>query len=260
MGFIHSVILGVVEGLTEFLPVSSTAHLILASYLLKLPQSDYLKSFEIIIQLGAILAVVALYWKRFLEWEVLKKVFVAFLPTGAIGLLLYKVLKRYLLGNVSVVLWALALGGLLLILLEKFYFPKRAAAASGADTDVRDLTYRQCLALGLFQAAAMVPGVSRSAATIVGGMFMGIKRRAIVEFSFLLAVPTMAAATGLDLLKSAGSWNASQAHLLIVGFAVSFATALMAVRWFLKYVQRHSFTPFGAYRIALAVTFLGLWR
>ncbi|MFL5619928.1 MAG: undecaprenyl-diphosphate phosphatase, partial [Gemmatimonadaceae bacterium] len=161
---LHAVLLGIVEGITEFLPISSTAHLILASRALGLSETEFLKSFEIIIQLGAILSVVVLYWKRFLDVEVLKKLVVAVIPTGVIGLTVYKAIKGYLLGNVAVVL--------------------------------------STLLIGLFQAIAVIPGVSRSAATIVGGSLLGVSKRTIVEFSFMLAVPTMLAATGLELLKS----------------------------------------------------------
>ncbi|MBI4085067.1 MAG: undecaprenyl-diphosphate phosphatase [Candidatus Liptonbacteria bacterium] len=248
---IQAVILGVIEGFTEFLPISSTAHLILASDVLRITQSDYVKSFEIIIQLGAVLAVVWLYWKDLVKIEILKKLLVAFLPTGILGFLFYKAVKNYLLGNISVVLWSLAVGGIFLILLEKFL-----RGTKQETLDMNAISYRQCLALGLFQSVAMIPGVSRSAATIVGGLLMGIPRKTIVEFSFLLAVPTMAAATGLDLLKSAGAWNADQAGVLLLGFVVSFITAVLAVKWLLRYIARHTFTSFGIYRLLLVLIFL----
>jgi undecaprenyl-diphosphatase len=248
----QSVILGVVEGITEFLPISSTAHLILASDLLRIAQSEYVKSFEIIIQLGAILAIVWLYWRSFLNIELLKKIIVAFIPTGILGLVFYKIVKTYFLGNVAIVLWALAIGGILLIVLEKFHLHKMDREA----IDVTKITYRQCLWLGVFQSIAMIPGVSRSAATIVGGMLMGVPRKTIVEFSFLLAVPTMAAATGLDLLKSSGSWSGSQVGVLAVGFIVSFVMAVAAVKWLLQYIQRNTFVPFGIYRLLVVAAFL----
>ncbi len=252
LNLFHAIILGIVEGVTEFLPISSTAHLILTADLLKIPQTEYIKSFEIIIQLGAILAVVVLYWKKFLDFEFLKKLIIAFIPTGILGLLFYKIIKTYLLGNINVVLWSLALGGLALILFEK-YFTKKDEAR---ELDVRDISYKHCIFLGLFQSIAMIPGVSRSAATIIGGLTLGIPKRTIVEFSFLLAVPTMAAATGLDLLKNASSFSASQANSLALGFIVSFVMAIISIRWLLGYIKNHTFTAFGVYRIALVILFL----
>jgi undecaprenyl-diphosphatase len=249
----YAVIFGVIEGLTEFLPISSTAHLILAADFLHLFSSDYLKSFEIIIQLGAILAVVFLYFKSFLDKEIIQRLVVAFLPTGIIGFAFYKLIKNYLLGNISVVLWSLAAGGLILILLEKYFFQKRKI---NSEISVKNISYSQCIVLGLFQAIAMIPGISRSASTIVGGLFLKIPRRTIVEFSFLLAVPTMLAATGLDFLKNAGAFDLSQFHFLAVGFIASFLTALLAIRWLLSYIQRKDFVLFGFYRIALAILFL----
>lgn len=243
-------ILGIVEGFTEFLPISSTAHLILASDLMRIAQSDFTKTFEIVIQSGAILAVIALYWKRFLEWESLKKIAAAFIPTGILGLALYKVVKTYLIGDTTIVLWSLALGGIALILFEKLFAEKDTVA------NLKDITYKQAVGIGLFQAIAMVPGVSRSAATIVGGMILGLRRELIVEFSFLLAVPTMLAATGLDLVKSAHAISSSEFGVLAIGFVVSFATAIVGIKFLLGYVRKHTFTAFGVYRILLVLAFL----
>ena len=243
----HALLLGIIEGVTEFLPVSSTAHLILASDALRLATTDFLKSFEIIIQLGAILSVLVLYWRRFLNWHILAKLVVAFIPTGIIGLALYRVVKT-LLGSVSVVLWMLLLGGIALIIFERF--------STGADTDpdFSEITYRRALLVGLFQALAIVPGVSRSAATIVGGSLIGISKRTIVEFSFMLAVPTMLAASGLELLKGYSALN-GHFSVLAIGFVVSFITAVIAIKSFLAYLKRHDFTLFGWYRIVLAIAF-----
>lgn len=252
LNLLNAVILGIVEGLTEFLPISSTAHLILTADLLRMQQSEYVKSFEIIIQLGAILAVVFLYWRSFLDTEILKRLLVAFIPTGVLGLLLYKIVKTYLMGNLSVVLWSLAFGGLFLILFEK-YFPKSSAQQEG---DLKKITYRQCVALGFFQAVAMIPGVSRAAATIIGGLSLGIPRKTIVEFSFLLAVPVMAAATGLDFIKNVDAFSLDQLQFLAVGFVTSFVMAVVAIRWLLSYIQKHDFVWFGIYRIILVGLFL----
>lgn len=253
MEYISAVILGVVEGITEFLPVSSTGHLILASSLLGISQSEFQKTFEIVVQLGAILAVVALYWRAFLNLEVLKRIAVGFIPTGIIGLALYKVVKTYLIGNEMVVLWALLIGGIGLIAFELWH-----SEGESAVSDIAAMPYRTAACIGLFQAIAVIPGVSRSAATIVGGLILGLKRRTIVEFSFLLAVPTMLAASGLDLLKHGASFSAHEAGLLAVGFGVCFVVALMSIKWLLGFVRGHSFVPFGIYRIALALVFFAL--
>lgn len=251
MNAIQAIIIGIVEGITEFLPISSTGHMILATKLLAIPDSEFVKSFEIIIQLGAILAVLVYRGLAFRSWELIKKIFVAFIPTGVIGLALYSIVKHYLLGNTTVVLWSLLLGGIALIAFEKWHAPK--------ETDIQELskiTYKQAVLIGIFQAFAIIPGVSRSAATIVGGMMLGIKRATIVEFSFLLAIPTMAAATGLDILKNRELLMNSNMSLLAVGLVTSFISAFIAIRWFLGFIQKHTFTPFGWYRIIVALTFL----
>ena len=251
LNFLDAIILGIVEGITEFLPISSTAHLFLASDILKLTQTEFLKSFEIIIQLGAILAVVILYWKELLKLEIIKKLIVAFIPTGILGLVFYKIIKTYLLGNVSVVLWSLFLGGIFLIIFERWHKEKESSFE-----DISNISYKQCLYIGLFQSIAMIPGVSRSAATIIGGLFLGLKRKTIVEFSFLLAVPTMLAATGLDLAKNYKSFSLSESHLLLAGFIASFVMAIVGIKFFLAYIQKNSFTAFGIYRIIAVVLFL----
>ena len=246
----HTIILGVVEGITEFLPISSTAHLILTAKLLNLPQTEYIKSFEIIIQLGAILSVVALYWRSLLDLEVIKRLIVAFIPTGIIGLIVYKFAKQYLLGNTSVVLWALLLGGILIIVFEYLYKPKDVD-----NQEIRSIPYKHCLAIGLFQSIAIVPGVSRSAATVIGGLLLGLNRKTIIEFSFLLAVPTMLAASSLDLIKSADSFSIDQIWFLGVGFVVSFIVALLSIKFLLRYIKKHDFKAFGVYRIVIAILF-----
>lgn len=250
MTWLDSVILGIVEGITEFLPISSTGHLILVSTLLGLPSTEFLKSFEIAIQLGAILAVVMLFWRSFLDIGILKKIAAAFIPTAIIGLALHSFAKQYLLGNVQVVLWALAIGGVALIIFELLHKENESG-----QSDVRDITYKQAVLVGLFQALAIVPGVSRSAATIVGGLIVGIRRVAIVEFSFLLAVPVMLAATGLDLVKSAGVFSSADFGNLAIGFTTSFVVAFLSIRFLLQYVRKHTFIPFGIYRIVIALAF-----
>ncbi len=253
MNFLDAIILGAIEGVTEFLPISSTGHLILASHLLKLPDSSFLTSFEIAIQLGAICAVVLLYWKSFLNIEILKRILAGFVPTAIVGLLLYSFIKHQLLGNELVVVAALALGGVVLIMFE-FLHKERPGAPEGLET----ITYRQAFLVGLAQSVAVIPGVSRSAATILGGLVLGIRRTTIVEFSFLLAVPTMGAAVLLDVLKSYQSFTTDGLGYIAVGFGTAFIVALAAVRFLLKFVKTATFIPFGIYRVVLAALFFFL--
>lgn len=249
----HAFILGVVEGVTEFLPISSTGHLILAGRALGLPESEFLKSFDIAIQLGAILAVVVLYGRSFLvNREVIKRVAAAFVPTAVVGAVFYKMIKHFLLGNSSVVVWALFLGGVFLIVFEKWHQEK-----PDAQDDVVKISYKQAVLIGLFQAVAMIPGVSRSAATIIGGLVLGLRRKTIVEFSFLLAVPTMLAASVLDLVKSANDFvlDGPAVTFLAVGFVTSFVVAIASIKFLLQFIQRHDFTAFGIYRVLLAIVY-----
>ena len=181
MNLLQAVILGLVEGITEFLPISSTGHLMLSGSLLGLAKTEFLKSFEIAIQLGAIGAAAVLYWRTvFTNWEAIKRIIVAFIPTGILGLLFYKIIKTYLLDSNAVVLGSLLVGGAGLIIFELWRRERE-----GSIKDLAKLTYPQALLIGLFQSVAMIPGISRSAATIVGGLILGISRAAIVEFSFL---------------------------------------------------------------------------
>lgn len=257
MNLFSTIILSIIEGVTEFLPISSTGHLILAAHILRVPQTDFAKSFEIIIQLGAILSVVFLYWKKILSSKSLwRPLFFAFIPTAVIGLLLYKLVKSFLLGNTTITLLALFIGGVILIGIEKWnkvkYMLKTGMTEPKA---IEQLSIKQALVIGLAQSVSIIPGVSRAAATIIGGLFVGMDRKTAVEFSFLLAIPTMAAATGLDLLKSGFSFTQDEWMLLGIGFIGAFITATFAVKYFLKYVQNHTFVAFGVYRIILAIAF-----
>lgn len=251
MNLLHAVVFGVVEGVTEFLPISSTGHLILAARVLKYAQTDFLKSFEIAIQLGAILSVVVLYWRLLLvDSKVLKRVIAAFAPTAIIGVIFYKIIKKVLLGSDRIVLWALFLGGIFLIIFELLYREKK-----DAKDEISSITYKQAFIIGIAQSIAMVPGVSRAAATIIGGLALGLKRKTIVEFSFLLAVPTMLAAVSLDLIKNASAFTKDQFVFLAAGFAVSFIVAVMAIKFLLLFIKRHNFIGFGVYRVAVALLF-----
>lgn len=241
-------ILGVVEGLTEFLPISSTGHLILAAGYFALPPTEFQKTFEIAIQLGAILAVVFLYAKRLLrDRRTVMLVVTGFIPTALIGFLLHDFVKSVLLGSVATVLWSLFVGGIVIVLFEVLHRERKSDAA-----DLTRVSFAQAVLIGLFQSIALIPGVSRAAATILGGELIGLRRTTATEFSFLLAIPTMAAAAGLDLVKSAGSFTSGDVVTLGVGFIVSFLTALAVIRWLLRFIQHHSFVLFGVYRIVLA--------
>jgi undecaprenyl-diphosphatase len=255
MTVLSAIILGVIEGLTEFLPISSTGHMILAEHLLGISATDAVKTFDIVIQVGAILAIAILYWRRFLQSRrALLLIIAAFIPTGVIGLLLHGFV-RTLLGSTQVVSWALLLGGIFLIVFERLYRESRSATET-----IEEITVKQAVIIGLFQAIAIIPGVSRAAATIVGGLLLGLKRRTIVEFSFLLAVPTMLAASALDLLKTSSAITGHDFLLIGIGFMTSFIVAIVAVRWFLSYIRNHTFTSFGIYRIIVGVLCLLLLR
>src|ERR1035437_7666588 len=226
MNILQALILSIVEGVSEFLPISSTGHMILAANLLKIAQSGFVKDFEIIIQLGAILAIVVLYWSTlFKSIEVWKRIIVAFIPTAIIGLVLFKFIKTYLLGNLYVTLVSLLIGGIILIVLELIYKEKEHHI-----DDIAKMTLPKAFVIGLFQSIAIIPGVSRSAATIVGALFLGTKRKAAAEFSFILAVPTMLAATGLDLIKTNLSYSFNEWVILVIGFFGAFIVALVSVK------------------------------
>jgi undecaprenyl-diphosphatase len=246
--FIDSIILGIIEGLTEFLPVSSTGHLILASTALGLEHTEFLKTFQISIQLGAIAAILFQFPRSFIDREILKRIAIAFVPTMAVGLVAYDFVRGTLFGNETVVVVTLILGGIIMILFDRWKRPE-------AEGDVRSISMKQAALIGVFQSCAMVPGVSRSGATVIGGLSLGIPRTAIVEFSFLLAVPTMLAATALDILKTPASLSSEELTFLAIGFLTAFLVAAITVRWFLGFIRTSSFTSFGVYRIVLGAVF-----
>jgi undecaprenyl-diphosphatase len=249
MDFITAFILGIVQGISEFLPISSTGHMILASHLMGLKHTEFLKSFEIAIQVGTILSVVVLYWRSLLvDFEVIKRLVVAFIPTGVLGLTLYKLIKGYLLDSETVVLCSLLIGGIFIVAFEYWYREK-----DDATSEIREISYKNAVIIGLFQSIAMIPGVSRSASTILGGLWLGLKRKTIVEFTFLLAVPTMLAATGYDLIKSGSQFSFDQIQYLLVGFVTAFVVALLTIKFLLQFIKTHTFIPFGIYRIVLVV-------
>ena len=223
--------------------------MILASHLMGLKHTEFLKSFEIAIQVGTILSVVVLYWRSLLvDIEVIKRLIVAFIPTGILGLTLYKIIKGYLLGSETVVLCSLLIGGMILVAFEWWYEEEEDAAS-----EIREISCKNTLIIGLFQSIAMIPGVSRSASTIVGGLMLGLKRKTIVEFTFMLAVPTMLAATGYDLLKSGSQFSMGQFQYLLAGFVTAFIVALFSIKFLLRFIKTHTFIPFGVYRIVLVI-------
>lgn len=251
MNFFQALILGIVEGITEFLPISSTGHLILAGKLMGIPQTDFVKSFEIIIQLGAILSVVVLYTRMLLKRVSLwPKILAAFLPTAVIGFILYKLIKQFLLGNVVVTVVALGLGGIAFLILEHVLKDKEFKTKS-----LEEMGYKQSFLVGITQSISVIPGVSRSAASIFGAMVVGVDRTTAVEFSFLLAIPTMVAATGLDLFKSSFAFTGHEYQLLAVGFVTAFITALITIKAFLSFIKTNTFVPFAWYRIILSIVF-----
>ena len=249
MTFLQALILGLVEGLTEFIPVSSTGHLLAVAKLMRLELTPFVTSFTIYIQLGAILAVLVLYFKKLLlNRHNFFNVVMAFIPTAIIGLVLYPFIKKILLESLLTVAVALIVGGLALIIFE-YWFKKQA------DKN-KPLSLRRSFIVGICQALAVIPGVSRSGATIIGGLLLGINRQTIVEFSFLLAIPTMAAATGLDLIKSDFNFSNNEWLMIAVGFMTAFGSAILAVKWFISFVSKGSFVGFGWYRIAAGLLIL----
>jgi undecaprenyl-diphosphatase len=257
-----AVLLGVVEGITEFIPVSSTGHLILVGHLLGFV-GEKAASFEVAIQLGAILSVVVLYWRRFigliptpsavypdstlLGWSGLWRITLATIPALIVGFLARHIIKEQLFTPLAVT-WALALGGVAILLAEKFVSRRRSRS-------LETLTATQAFGVGLFQVLALWPGTSRAAATIVGGMLVGIERKGAAEFSFLIAVPIMFAATGYELVKMRSLFAAQDFVQFGVGFVISFLVALVAIKAFVSFLSRWSLEPFAWYRIAVAAIF-----
>ena len=256
-----AILLGIVEGVTEFIPVSSTGHLILATELFGYDAAQW-SLFNVVIQLGAILAVVYQYWDTFwkalvdlLHWDrrgvrFARNIILAFIPSAVLGLLLKKQID-FMLGSPLVVAWALIVGGIAILAIEKLVPSQNAAAAEDSEAGVAELPATTVLGVGLAQCLAMVPGVSRSGATIMGALAMGVNRKTAAEFSFFLAVPTMIGATTLELLTKSNELSGGSVGWgeIGVGFVVSFVVALFVIRAFVAYVSRHGFAPFAWYRI-----------
>lgn len=256
MTITQSIIMGIVEGLTEFLPISSTGHMILVSEFMKITQSDFLKTFEICIQVGAIMAVVVLYFNQLWNKVMIQKLIVGFIPTGILGLLVYKHIKT-LLGSQYLVATTLLIGGIIILIAEKWYNKK---LDTGDIPNTHAVSYPQAIILGLCQSIAIIPGVSRSGAMIIGGMIMKLPRTLVVEFTFLLAIPTMISATAYTLYKNHDTLtHGGNIGILLLGTFVAFIVALLVIKFFLNYIRTKSFNIFGWYRIALAlVVFIAL--
>lgn len=250
MTIFDAIILGTLEGLTEFLPISSTGHLIMASHLLGLEQTNAHKTFEVAIQLGSILAVLFLFAKRLLVDKILwVKIIIAFLPTAVFGFLFYKTIKA--LFGIETVAIMLVVGGIIFLIIEYF----RRNHDDSKDKTIDDLSIKEALTIGLFQSFSMVPGTSRSGATMIGGLFAGLSRKSAAEFSFLLAIPTMFVATFYDLYKNRSEMIIDDYSLLAIGFVTAFVVAFVTVKAMMKFLTTHTFVAFGIYRIIVGLTF-----
>lgn len=250
MTLFQTLILSAVEGFTEFLPISSTGHLILTAQMLGVSQTEFIKSFEIIIQLGAILAVVAIYFKTLFNKKIWPQIIIAFIPSAIIGFALYNFIKGYLFENSLIVVIALFIGGLIYIIVEYLHKDKKQDKGK-----IEDISNKNALIIGLFQSVSIIPGVSRAGSSILGALLLGINRKIAAEFSFILAVPTIFGATVLDISQTRLSFASNELFLLAVGFIASFIFAFISVKLLIKYVERHSFIIFGVYRIILAIVF-----
>jgi undecaprenyl-diphosphatase len=247
MTYLQAIIIAIVEGITEFLPVSSTGHMIIAQSMLGVQSTEFVKAFTVNIQFGAILSVIVLYWKRFFQtWDFYFRLFVACLPL-IIAYLLEKQIDT-MLESVMIVAIALLLGGILLIFVDRWF--------ERPENENTKLTYKKALIIGFFQIISVIPGVSRSAATIVGGMSQKLSRKAAAEFSFFLAVPTMFAASALKLVGNYKLISAENINLLLVGNLVSFIVAIIAIKSFIAFLTRYGFKWFGYYRIAVGLVII----
>jgi undecaprenyl-diphosphatase len=258
MGIIEAIILAIIEGITEYLPVSSTGHMIIASSFMRIAGDDFTKLFTIVIQLGAIMSVVVLYWKRFFQsLDFYYKLLVAFMPAVVLGLLLNDFIDELLESPVTVAV-SLIIGGFILLKVDD-WFKSNEMLDEENPTAHSEISYLTALKIGFFQCLAMIPGTSRSGASIVGGMSQKINRKTAAEFSFFLAVPTMFGATakkGYDYYKAGFELTSNQINYLIIGNVIAFVVALLAIKSFIDYLSKKGFKIFGYYRIILGVTLL----
>jgi len=248
MNIIESIVIAIVEGLTEYLPISSTGHMIITSSLMGIHKDEFTKIYEVVIQLGAIMAVVVLYWRKFLDftkWQFYARLIVAVIPALVLGKILSDTIDQLLESPLTVAI-TLFLGGIVLLFIDRYFVDNKI-------DDEKELTYKQSFVTGLWQCLALIPGVSRSAASIIGGMQQGMSRRLAAEFSFFLAVPTMFAATVYKLYSNNQSFSSEQVKLLVVGNIVAFIVAIIAIRFFIGFLQKYGFRFFGWYRIIAGI-------
>ena len=254
MSILESIILAIIEGVTEFLPVSSTGHMIIGSSLMGIADDPFTKMFTVAIQLGAILSVVVLYWKRFFQsWDFYFKILLGFIPAVIFGLLLKDTIDA-LLERVDIVAYMLLAGGIFFLFIDKLFDTEHLAD--------QEVTYRKAFRIGFFQVIAMVPGVSRSAATIIGGLSQKLNKKTAAEFSFFLAVPTMFGATVLSMFnfyRSGATFGESEITALVIGNVVAFLVAMAAIKSFISFLTRHGFKIFGYYRIVVGTILLVLY-
>ena len=249
MTWLEAIIISIVEGITEFLPISSTGHMILTQGILGIETNDFIKAFIVNIQFGAILSVVVLYWRHFIQTvNFYLKLFVAFIPAAILGFLLSDFIDS-MLENVYVVAVTMILGGIILLFIDKWF---------NKPIEDQTISYPTAFKIGLFQCISMIPGVSRSAATIIGGMTQRLNRKTAAEFSFFLAVPTMFAASGYKLMSNYKAIDLQNIEILIVGNIVAFIVAMIAIKSFITYLTKHGFKVFGYYRIIVGVAILAL--
>ncbi len=256
MSIFQAIIVAIVEGLTEYLPISSTGHMIITEHLLGVTSTDFTKLFTVTIQLGAILAVVVLYWKKFFDfsrWQFYVKLIIAVLPAIALGALFSDKIDE-LLESPTTVAITMLVGGVILLFIDKLFNHHPV-------TEEANVTNKNAFLIGVWQCLAMIPGVSRSAASIIGGMQQGLTRKLAAEFSFFLAVPTMCAATGYKLLKGYKTFSSEHIQLLAIGNIVAFVVAIAAIKFFIGFLQKHGFRLFGWYRIIAGIILLFLiWK
>lgn len=254
MDLLQAAVLGIIEGLTEFLPVSSTGHLIVVSDWLGLQQTDQNKAFEVIIQFAAILAVISHYKSKFSReharlWG---NVIIAFIPIGFVGLLFHHQIKEIF--TIQIVAWMFIIGGIAFLILERLY-----TEGTHRTKDIEDLSIRQAFWIGVAQVFALIPGTSRAGASIVGGMMVGLDRKTSAEFSFLLALPVLAAASGLDFISHYSEFANTSWMPLIVGFVVAFGVAYLTMALFIRFLEKFTFNAFGIYRILFGIILLALF-
>jgi undecaprenyl-diphosphatase len=249
MTILHALFLGILEGLTEFLPISSTFHLLIATKLLGLPQTEFSKFFDVFIQAGAILAVFVLYWKEwFFNFDLLKKVAVSFIPTAIIGFVMHEVIKGVFFESFGLMTAVFTVVGVIFLLLERMFSSQPEKLAK----ELTEVTWKQAVIIGTAQAAAILPGVSRAGAVMIGMMLLGYRRDEAAKYSFTLAVPTILAAALLDVIKmgdSFGQITSAEWIFLLAGSVTAFLSALMVMKWFIRFLKQKTFAVFGWYRV-----------